>query len=40
MESFWGKLKCERYYRGSFKIFEELSVAINEYIHFFNHDRY
>lgn len=40
MESFWGTLKCEKYYRRKFKTFEELSLAIDEYIHFYNHDRY
>jgi putative transposase len=40
MESFWGTLKCEKYYRRKYKTFEELTLAINEYIHFYNHDRY
>ncbi len=40
MESFWGTLKCEKYYRHKYKTFEELSLAINEYIYFYNHDRY
>jgi putative transposase len=40
MESFWGTLKCEKYYLNKFETFEELSLAINEYIHFYNHDRY
>lgn len=40
MESFWGTLKCEKYYLSKFETFEELSLAINEYIHFYNHDRY
>ncbi|NHC21524.1 IS3 family transposase, partial [Bacillus sp. MM2020_4] len=40
MESFWGTLKCEKYYLRKFETFEELSKAINEYIHFYNHDRY
>lgn len=40
MESFWGTLKCEKYYRRKFKTFEELTLAIDEYIHFYNHDRY
>lgn len=40
MESFWGTLKCEKYYRWKYKTFEELTLAINEYIHFYNHDRY
>jgi len=40
MESFWGTLKCEKYYRRKYNTFEELTLAINEYIHFYNHDRY
>jgi putative transposase len=40
MESFWGTLKCEKYYRRKYKTFEELTFAINEYIHFYNHDRF
>jgi putative transposase len=40
MESFWGTLKCEKYYLHKYETFEELSFAINEYIHFYNHDRY
>ncbi|MER2010604.1 MAG: IS3 family transposase [Psychrobacillus sp.] len=40
MESFWGTLKCEKYYLHQYKTFEELSLAIDEYIHFYNYDRY
>lgn len=40
MESFWGTLKCEKYYLHKYETFGELSDAINEYIHFYNHDRY
>jgi len=40
MESFWGTLKCEKYYLHKYETFEELSNAINQYIHFYNHDRY
>ncbi|EOO27407.1 hypothetical protein IIU_05912 [Bacillus cereus VD133] len=40
MESFWGTLKSEKYYLEKFEPFEQLSTAINEYIHFYNHDRY
>jgi transposase InsO family protein len=39
MESFWGTLKCEKYYLGKYETFEELEKAINEYIHFYNHER-
>lgn len=40
MESFWGTLKCEKYYLHKYKTFEELSIAISEYIYFYNHERY
>lgn len=40
MESFFGTLKCEKYYLHKFGTFEELSLAIDEYIHFYNHNRY
>jgi len=40
MESFWGTLKSEKYYLEKYKTFEELSAAIDEYIHFYNHGRY
>ena len=40
MESFWGTLKSEKYYLHKYATFEDLSKAIHEYIHFYNHDRY
>ncbi|KAB2332232.1 IS3 family transposase [Cytobacillus depressus] len=40
MESFWAHLKCEKYYLHNYRTFEELLKAIDEYIHFYNHDRY
>ncbi len=40
MESFWGTLKCEKYYLHKYETFEELSKAIDEYIYFYNHNRY
>ncbi|WP_245733083.1 IS3 family transposase [Salipaludibacillus aurantiacus] len=40
MESFWGKLKCEKYRLGSYQSFEELQKDIYDYIQFYNHDRY
>ncbi|WP_231883406.1 MULTISPECIES: IS3 family transposase [unclassified Anoxybacillus] len=40
MESFWGTLKCEKYYLNKYETFEELSKAIDDYICFYNHDRY
>ena len=39
MESFWGTLKCEKYYLHKYETFEELTNAIDEYIHFYNHER-
>ncbi len=40
MESFWGTLKCEKYYLHKYHTFEELSNAINEYMYFYNNERY
>ncbi len=40
MESFWGALKCEKYYLHKYETFEELSFAVDEYIQFYNHGRY
>ncbi len=40
MESFWGTLKCEKYYLHKYETFEELSKAIDEYIYFYNNERY
>ncbi|MEC1718661.1 IS3 family transposase [Schinkia azotoformans] len=40
MESFWGTLKSEKYYLHKYATFKDLSKAIDEYIHFYNHDRY
>lgn len=40
MESFWGTLKCEKYYLHKFNTFEELNCAVNEYIQFYNHNRF
>lgn len=40
IESFWGTLKCEMYYLKSFKTYEELSKAIDNYIYFYNNNRY
>lgn len=39
MESFWGTLKCEKYYLNSYESFEDLSCAINEYMYFYNYER-
>ncbi len=40
IESFWGTLKCEKYYLHKYETFDELKRAIDEYIHFYNHERY
>jgi len=40
MESFWGTLKCEKYYLHKYETFDELERAINKYIQFYNHERY
>jgi transposase InsO family protein len=39
MEGFWGILKCEMYYLNAFQDYESLVAAIEEYIHFYNHER-
>ena len=37
IEAFWGTLKCEKYYLHRYDSYEELKVAIDDYIHFYNH---
>lgn len=39
MEAFWGTLKCEKYYLHKYHTFEALKKDIEDYIHFYNHDR-
>jgi len=39
MESFWGTLKCEKYYLHKYQAFEQLKSDIDHYIHFYNHER-
>jgi transposase InsO family protein len=39
MEGFWGILKCEMYHLGYFQDYVSLETAINDYIHFYNHER-
>lgn len=39
MEGFWGILKCEMYYLGSFRDYDSLATAIEGYIHFYNYER-
>src|SRR5699024_6969896 len=40
IESFFGHLKCERYHSRHYKSYEELEQAIDEYIKFYNEERY
>lgn len=39
MESFWGTLKCEKYYLHTYDTFEQLQSDIDDYIHFYNYER-
>lgn len=39
MEGYWGVIKCEKYYLNTYKTFEELKQAIDEYIYFYNYER-
>ena len=36
MEGFWGILKCEMYYLNHFDTYEELKMAIESFIHYYN----
>lgn len=39
MESFFGTLKSEFYYRESFESVEQLQAGLDKYIHYYNHKR-
>ncbi len=39
MESFWGTLKCEKYYLRTYHTFEDLKRDIDDYINFNNNER-
>ncbi|WP_249902155.1 IS3 family transposase [Paenibacillus sp. PK3_47] len=39
MESFWGTLKCEKYYLHTYRTFEDLQKDVENYIHFYNNER-
>ena len=39
MESFWGTLKCEKYYLNKYETLNDLKKDIDEYIHFYNNKR-
>lgn len=40
MEGFWGILKAEMYHLKKFSSFEELKLAVDQYMYFYNHERY
>lgn len=42
IENFWGMLKCEKYYLYTWEnsTFEELAQAIDEYMYFYNYERF
>ena len=39
MEGFWGILKCEMYYLNHFETYEDLVTAVEQFIHYYNHQR-
>ncbi len=39
MEAVWGILKCEKYYLNKYHTYNSLSIAIDEYINFYNNNR-
>ena len=39
MEGFWGILKCEMYYLNHFDTYEELVAAVEQFVHYYNHQR-
>jgi len=39
MESFFGTLKSEFFYLNKFSSIEDLQAGLEEYIHYYNHDR-
>ncbi|WP_031598339.1 IS3 family transposase, partial [Pseudomonas savastanoi] len=39
MESFFGTLKSEFFYLKQFESIDELKAGLDEYIHYYNHDR-
>lgn len=40
MEGFWGTLKCEMYYLDKFDTYSKLEIAVEEYIYFYNNERF
>lgn len=39
MESFWGTLKCEKYYLYAYQTYDQLEHDIEDYIRFYNYER-
>lgn len=39
MENFFGVMKQEMYHGKIYRSFEELEIAINEYVNYYNNDR-
>ena len=39
MEGFWGIVKCEMYYLNHFDTYDELVTAVEQFIHYYNHQR-
>ncbi|WP_153016128.1 IS3 family transposase, partial [Pseudomonas savastanoi] len=39
VESFFGTLKSEFFYLKQFESIDELKAGLDEYIHYYNHDR-
>ena len=39
MEGFWGILKCEMYYLRHFETYQEIVTAVEQFIHYYNHQR-
>jgi transposase InsO family protein len=39
MESFWGTLKCEKYYLHTYPTFESLQKDVDAYIQYYNYER-
>ncbi len=39
MESFFGRMKTERFYGKSFKTIDEIKIMIDEYVSYYNEER-
>lgn len=40
IENFFGHFKCEQYDLKQYQTYEALESDINQYMHFYNHERY